>query len=164
MLQPPARHVHDAGGAGVVAAVLDLGPGERGELFAEAHGRARFGEDEQVVGRRELVGDIGHGSLAAHDDPFVEGAEFVGVNGRGAAGHEHVGAGVVLERSADGLAGLLVGLAGDRAGVDDDGLRPLVVVHVAAGLHLGDDRVGLDAIDLAAQVHEGKLHRSSPSS
>ena len=159
-----ARHMDDAVGAGVVAAVLDLESRARGEFLPEAHGRHRIGACRPLAFRRELVADVGHGRLPADDDPVVYGFEVAGMEGSGTAGDEDARVGMVLERASDGLAGLLVGFPGYGAGVNDDRPSPLVGQGVAAGLQLGNDRIRFDAVDLASQIHEGKPHRSSPSS
>ena len=55
----------------------------------------------------------------------------------------------------DRLARLVVGLAGHRAGVDDDHVRArFVSKRCAAPQQLGRDRLGLDLVDLAAERPE----------
>ena len=56
---------------------------------------------------------------------------------------------------AYGLAGLLLGLAGDRAGVHDDEIgRRLSNGHSPAFREQPLETVGLHAVHLAAQVHD----------
>ena len=154
-----ARHVHDAVRARVVAAVLHLDPHAGAEARADGKERRRGGNAFRIAPRLDLLGEPG---LPHHAHAGIERLVERRVDGRGAAGDEHAGAVVRAQGAAHGLAGLLLGLAGDGAGVHHDEVGVRLRRLGAAGGQARRSVVRLHAVDLAAQVDDGEVH-SAPA-
>ena len=162
-----AGHMDDAVGAGDVAAVLDLDAHARGELTADAQ---QVGPPVVRQGRSRLEGVrlAGHGlaELRFGDARDARGhlLERLGLERGGASRDDHAGRLACAQRLAHGFARLLLGLAGDRAGVDDDEVGCCGLAGFGAAFEqLRRDRVGLDAVDLAPQIDDREPHLSAPS-
>ena len=162
-----AGHMDDAVGAGVVATILDLDAHARGELPSDAQ---QAGPSIMRQGRARLEGVrlTGHGSaeLRLGDARDARGhlLERLGLERGGATRDDHAGRIVCAQRLAHGFTRLLLGLAGDRAGVDDDEVGCSGFAGFGAAFEqLRRDRVGLDAVDLAAQIDDREPHLSAPS-
>ena len=154
-----ARHVHDAVRARVVAAVLHLDPHAGAEARADGKERRRGGNAFRIAPRLDLLGEPG---LPHHAHAGIERLVERRVDGRGAAGDEHAGAVVRAQGAAHGLAGLLLGLAGDGAGVHHDEVGVRLRRLGAAGGQARRGVVRLHAVHLAAQVDDGEVH-SAPA-
>ena len=153
-----ARLPHDAVGAPVVAAVLDLDPqpraaGEAREPMGAGLPRLRRGGEAQPRARGPR--DTRFPRYGAHT--AREGLDGLAVQVDGAPGGDDEGQARQGGGVPHGLAGLGLGLAGDGAGVDHDDVRLALVVHEleALGGELPGNRVALDAVDAAAQVDDG---------
>ena len=83
--------------------------------------------------------------VAEHEVDLVHGREAGRVDLGRAAGDDDAGVRVFAASLADGLAGLANGLAGHRAGVEDDGVAD------AVGLGPGADLLGLIGVEPAAE-------------
>ena len=144
---------HDAVGAAVVAAILNLHAQaratERVDHLAVATGGNAIGLDAQYLA--DAIGDIDLGRLGDHAVRKLQ--QLLRMQIDHAAGDDHVGLTRISQRVTDGLASLGLGLARHSASIDDDQLGILRLNHRKAQAHkIGSDTVGLNPVDAAAEV------------
>ena len=115
-----ARLPHNAIGAAMVAAVLDLHAQaratERIDHLAIAAGGNAIGLNAQHLA--DTFGDIDLGRLGDHAIRKLQ--QLLGMQIDHATGHEHIGLIWMGQRMADGLTGLGFGLPRHGAGIDND--------------------------------------------
>ncbi len=155
------REGDDAVAAAAVASVLDLEHGSRART-ATVSGNSRCRGVLRPRRKSRRFGDHSrHSFLVRLDhDARVHRPECFRLERRQTARHYHHGASSSSQGLPHGLSGLRVGLAGDRAGVDDDdGSLVLLGDDDTPTEKLGCDLIALDTIDLAAQ--SAKRYRQS---
>src|SRR6202035_4612143 len=91
-------------------------------------------------------------AVAEHAIDLGHVAEARGLDLCGATGDHDAGARPLAPKAADGLAGLAAGFAGDRAGIDHDG------VGKAGRLRMRPDDLGLVGVETAAEGDEVDAH------
>jgi hypothetical protein len=156
----------NAEGAAVVAAVLDLHEGAGAAAQAVDAVKRRLPNREDVVDGDRLAAvdaqpapglGLHLGGVADHLRDAGQAGEALGLDLRGAAGHDDASLRVLARELADRLPGLTRRLRGDGAGVDDDEVR------VPGGLGLGAHGFRLVAVEPAAERDDLDRHHAAPA-
>jgi len=156
---PPAHFGHDAEGAEVIAAVLDLDvaagvKGIVGSLKAEKVLFKMLRADrftiEMSVDNLKNGAFIGIFNKIGHSLHFLQ---FLPLSVHHATGHDGYRLMVSSRGLVDGFPGLCVPLVGDSAGIDDIDIRIVSIINylVIMALKLGSQGVGLELVQAAAQ-------------
>ncbi len=162
----PTRVRHDAVGAPVVAAVLDLDVDPRAERRWCGRSRRSTSDPQQSVGHRVQNHALDPVLVRLHHDGSAEGLDTARIQRGQAAGHHDERLVRGAERMPDRLSDLRVRLGGHGAGVDH---HDVGVGLVRADLHprrdeaLGD-RLALRAVHLAAERANGHVRTAARSS
>ena len=149
---------HDAIGATVVAAILDLHAQprttERIDHVTIAAGGNAIGLNAQHIA--DTFSDIDLRRLGNHAIRKLQ--QLLGMQIDHATGHEHIGLIWMGQRMTDGLTGLGLGLARNGTGVNDDQIGILGLHNSKAQAHkIGSDTVRLNPVDTAAEVDDGNM-------
>ena len=149
-----AGHVHDAVGARVVAAVLHLDADARAAIGGRC--RERFRRFARSCAAHFQLAEIEiRACLGYNNDAIIHSGEDLRRELARASRDDDACTAVGRQGMAHGLAGLLLGLAGDRAGVyDDEVSRRFCHRSTPALAEQPFETVGLHAVHLAAQVHD----------
>ena len=147
----PARNMHDAVRARIVAAILHLHANARGKFLARANG----GQGGRLA--RLRAKHVGHGAFRHHFDAGIHLGIGNGIDGGGATGYNDASEIVRAQRLAHGLARFLFSLARNGARVHDNEIGGLDGHFSPTARNKGGcEIVAFDAVHLAAKVHDMK--------